>query len=150
MCPRKNNGTDHRRVVSTFDLPPLQGESLWAAVPRVETWLKPWAESSSPFGARPFGPVALRAWLLSACSSRTKAIYSGTKTIRPSKRFALSSACAFQPRAMYTSRKKGGNLENAVRWCERNTGYQPMLHLAFRTVERSPRAFPGAIAVHLE
>ena len=25
------------RVVSAFDLPPLQGESLWAAVPRVET-----------------------------------------------------------------------------------------------------------------
>jgi hypothetical protein len=25
------------RVVSTFDLPPLQGESFWAAVPRVET-----------------------------------------------------------------------------------------------------------------
>ena len=25
------------RVVSTFDLPPLQGESLWVAVPRVET-----------------------------------------------------------------------------------------------------------------
>jgi hypothetical protein len=25
------------RVVSTFDLPPIQGESLWAAVPRVET-----------------------------------------------------------------------------------------------------------------
>jgi hypothetical protein len=44
------------RVVSTFDLPPLQlqGESLWVAVPRVETRLKLWAESSSPFGARPF------------------------------------------------------------------------------------------------
>ena len=25
------------RVVSTFDLPPIQGESLWAVVPRVET-----------------------------------------------------------------------------------------------------------------
>jgi hypothetical protein len=25
------------RVVSRFDLPPLQGEALWAAVPRVET-----------------------------------------------------------------------------------------------------------------
>jgi hypothetical protein len=24
-------------IVSTFDLPPLQGESLWALVPRVET-----------------------------------------------------------------------------------------------------------------
>jgi hypothetical protein len=44
---------DYFRVASTFDLPPLQGESLWAVVPRVETWLKPWAESSNPFGVRP-------------------------------------------------------------------------------------------------
>jgi hypothetical protein len=35
------------RVVSTFDLPPLQGESLWRRFPG----FKPWAESSSPFGA---------------------------------------------------------------------------------------------------
>jgi hypothetical protein len=33
---------------------------------RLFPWLKPWAESSSPFGARPFGP-SIRAWLLSAC-----------------------------------------------------------------------------------
>jgi hypothetical protein len=36
-----------RRVISIFDLPPLQGASLWVAFPG----LKPWAESSSPFGA---------------------------------------------------------------------------------------------------
>jgi hypothetical protein len=35
------------RVVSTFDLPPLQGASLWGRFPG----LKPWAESSCPFGA---------------------------------------------------------------------------------------------------
>jgi hypothetical protein len=35
------------RVVSTFDLPPLQGASLWW---RPQGW-KPWAKSSSPFGA---------------------------------------------------------------------------------------------------
>jgi hypothetical protein len=42
------------RVVSTFDLPPLQlqGESLWWRFPGS----KPWVESSSPFAARPFGP----------------------------------------------------------------------------------------------
>ncbi len=36
------------RVVSTFDLPPLQGASLRGQVPG----LKPWAESYSPFGAK--------------------------------------------------------------------------------------------------
>ena len=35
------------RVVSTFDLPPLQGASLGGRFPG----LKPWAEFSSPFGA---------------------------------------------------------------------------------------------------
>jgi hypothetical protein len=45
------------RVVSTFDLPPLQGASLTGQVPglkpRVETrGLKPWAESYSPFGTK--------------------------------------------------------------------------------------------------
>jgi hypothetical protein len=40
-----------RYVVSTFDLPPLQGPPLWVAVPRVETL----AESSSPFGHGPSG-----------------------------------------------------------------------------------------------
>jgi hypothetical protein len=34
-------------VVSTFDLPPLQGVSLGGRFPG----LKPWAESYSPFGA---------------------------------------------------------------------------------------------------
>ena len=34
------------RLVRMFDLPPLQlqGASLWVAVPRVETGVKPWAE----------------------------------------------------------------------------------------------------------
>jgi hypothetical protein len=35
------------RVVSTFDLPPLQGASLGGRFPG----LKPWVESYSPFGA---------------------------------------------------------------------------------------------------
>jgi hypothetical protein len=38
------------RVVRTFDLPPLQGASLGGRFPG----LKPWAESSSPFGAKTF------------------------------------------------------------------------------------------------
>jgi hypothetical protein len=33
------------------NLPPLQGASLWVAFPG----LKPWAESSSPFGANSAG-----------------------------------------------------------------------------------------------
>jgi hypothetical protein len=39
------------RVVSRFNLPPLQGASLGGSVPRVENW----AESYSPFGALQFG-----------------------------------------------------------------------------------------------
>jgi hypothetical protein len=45
------------RVVSRLDLPPLQGTSLWWRFPG----LKPWAESSSPFGARQFVPGYYRA-----------------------------------------------------------------------------------------
>jgi hypothetical protein len=40
------------RVVSTFDLPPFRANRSGRRFPG----LKPWAESSSPFGARPFGP----------------------------------------------------------------------------------------------
>jgi hypothetical protein len=39
-------------VSYTSYLPPFQGASPWRAVPRVETWLKPWAESSCPFGTK--------------------------------------------------------------------------------------------------
>src|ERR1700722_1720176 len=43
------------RVVSMSDLPPLQGDRFGPRSPG----LKPWAESSSPFGARPFEPRLL-------------------------------------------------------------------------------------------
>jgi hypothetical protein len=48
-APYKYNCTDFR-VVSTLDLAPLQlqGASVWVEVPRVETWLKPWAEFLKP------------------------------------------------------------------------------------------------------
>jgi hypothetical protein len=45
----------YRHIVSTFDLPPLQGASLWGRFPG----LKPWAEPSSPFGAKIFWPTNL-------------------------------------------------------------------------------------------
>jgi hypothetical protein len=45
---RHNAITPWFRAVSTFDLPPLQGASLRGRVPG----LKPWAEPSSPFGAK--------------------------------------------------------------------------------------------------
>jgi len=58
IAARKLNGQSRRatirfcfHVVSTLNLPPLQGVSIWEAAPRVETGLKPWAESSSPFPA---------------------------------------------------------------------------------------------------
>ncbi len=41
--------------------------------------------------------------------------------------------------------ERTNNVENRST-CEQNTGWKP----AFRTVERSPRATSGAIAVHLE
>jgi hypothetical protein len=38
-------------IVSKFDLTPLQGASLWGGqFPGLKPGLKPWAESSSPFG----------------------------------------------------------------------------------------------------
>jgi hypothetical protein len=39
-------------LVRRFDLAPMQGAALWVVGPRVETGLKPWAESSGPFGAQ--------------------------------------------------------------------------------------------------
>jgi hypothetical protein len=39
-------------LVRRFDLAPIQGAALWVVVPGLKPGLKPWAESSGPFGAQ--------------------------------------------------------------------------------------------------
>jgi hypothetical protein len=50
--------------------------------------------------------------------------------------FAVDLAAALG-KVLYASRKNGGNLENAARWCETEHRLEAYATLAFRTIERS-------------